>query len=100
MYNINQKSIYIIDPRFISRVNSPLVCTQYKIDYDSVRRLPSEIELLLISLRYLGVYDTTVTHLPGQIGKLRYLQSLELSSTGLIALPDSIGNLSGFISNC
>jgi leucine-rich repeat protein SHOC2 len=67
---------------------------QFGIDDDFVCQLPAEIELLAPSLLYLGVYDSTVTHLPEQIGRLTRLYSLDLFSTGLVVLPDSFGNLS------
>lgn len=63
-------------------------------DDESIRRVPSQIELLASSLVYFAVYDTTITHLPEQIGRLNYLYRLELLNTGLITLPDSINNLS------
>jgi Leucine-rich repeat (LRR) protein len=67
---------------------------ELEVDNDSVRRLSSEIQRLAPSLVTLNIYDTTITHLPEQIGKLTRLYQLQLSNTGLVALPDSIGNLS------
>ena len=68
----------------------------YEIDPDdeSVRRLPPQIELLAPSLTYFAVYDTTISHLPEQIGRLNRLYHLEFFNTVLVALPDTINNLS------
>ena len=63
-------------------------------DDDSVPGIPSEIERLGSSLRYFGVFDTELNHLPEQIGSLTRLFQLQLVNTELVALPDSIGNLS------
>ncbi len=70
---------------------------EFELDDESVPGIPSEIERLASSLTYFAVYDTTVTHLPEQIGKLTRLYQLTLSNTGLVALPDSIGNLSSLM---
>ncbi|CAF1371401.1 unnamed protein product [Adineta steineri] len=67
---------------------------EFQLDDNSIRALPSEIELLASSLKYLQVYDTPVAHLPEQIEKLRILKILILSNTGLLDLPNSIANLS------
>ncbi|CAF1325001.1 unnamed protein product [Adineta steineri] len=71
---------------------------EFELDDNSIRSLPSEIELLASSLRYLRVHDTAVAHLPKQIGKLKNLQGFLLSKTGLLDLPNSIGNLSSLTS--
>ncbi|CAF1324986.1 unnamed protein product [Adineta steineri] len=70
---------------------------EFELDDNSIRSLPSEIELLATSLTHFGVYDTPVAHLPEQIGKLRTLYYLELSNTGLLDLPNSIGDLSSLL---
>ncbi|CAF1279735.1 unnamed protein product [Adineta steineri] len=70
---------------------------EFELDDNSIRSLPSEIELLATSLIHFGVYDTPVAHLPEQIGKLRTLYYLELSNTGLLDLPNSIGDLSSLL---
>jgi Leucine-rich repeat (LRR) protein len=57
-------------------------------------QVPSEIECLRSSLTELSIYDTKITQLPNEIGKLVHLQVLKLSNTGLMSLPDSIGDLS------
>jgi len=57
-------------------------------------KIPSHIECLASSLTELSIYDTKITHLPNQIGKLINLQVLKLSNTGLKSLPHSIGDLS------
>ena len=57
-------------------------------------QIPSEIECLTSSLTELSIYNTKITHLPKEIGKLVHLQVLKLSNTGLMSLPDSIGDLS------
>jgi Leucine-rich repeat (LRR) protein len=67
---------------------------EFALDNDSVPGIPSEIERLAPSLKKFSVYDTTVGHLPEQIGKLTSLIRLELFNTGLVAIPDSIDNLS------
>jgi len=61
---------------------------------DSKQRLPAEIEYFALSLTHLGIYNTNITHLPKQIGKLKHLQFLELSNINLNSLPHVIGNLS------
>ncbi|CAF0952583.1 unnamed protein product [Rotaria sordida] len=65
--------------------------------YNTNHQLPIEIDYLASTLTHLSIYDTKITHLPEQIGKLKYLQSLELVNTNLITLPNSIGNLSSLI---
>lgn len=60
---------------------------------DFKQGLPAEIEYFASSLIHLHIYNTTITHLPEQIGKLKNLQTLKFSDTGLTSLPDSIGNL-------
>ncbi|CAF1371365.1 unnamed protein product [Adineta steineri] len=67
---------------------------EFELDDNSIRSLPSEIELLATSLQTFYVYNTPVAHLPDQIGKLRNLKRLTLSNTGLIDLPNSVGDLS------
>ena len=58
------------------------------------QQLPIEIECLALSLTDLSISNTTISHLPEQIGKLKHLQVLKLSNIGLTTLPDSIGDLS------
>lgn len=65
---------------------------------NSVYQLPTEIEYFASSLIHLGIYDTTITHLPKQLGELKQLKSLELSNTGLVSLPDTIADLSSLTS--
>lgn len=48
----------------------------------------------LVHLRYLGLKGTCVTELPMGIGKLRFLQTLDLRKTGIKQLPTSIVLLS------
>jgi len=60
-------------------------------------QIPSEIVCLTSSLTELSIYDTKITQLPNEIGKLVHLQVLKLSNTGLMSLPDSIGDLSSLI---
>jgi Leucine-rich repeat (LRR) protein len=60
---------------------------------DSDQRLPAAIERFSSSLTRLSIFDTMITQLPVQIGKLSHLQRLELSNTGLISLPNVIGKL-------
>ncbi|CAF3457406.1 unnamed protein product [Rotaria sp. Silwood1] len=52
------------------------------------------IEYFPLSLKELSIYDTNITHLSEQLGKLTNLQTLKLSNVGLTTLPDSIDNLS------
>ena len=60
-------------------------------------RLPMEIDHFASTLTELSIFHTKLTHLSEQIGKLKYLRSLELINTSLMTLPDSIGNLSSLI---
>ncbi|CAF3522069.1 unnamed protein product [Rotaria sp. Silwood1] len=62
--------------------------------YNTDHQLPIEIDHLASTLTNLGIYNTRVTHLPEQIGKLKHLQSLELVNTNLMALPNGIDGLS------
>ncbi|CAF1388077.1 unnamed protein product [Adineta steineri] len=70
---------------------------EFELDDNSIRALPSEIEMLATSLTHFAIYDTPVAHLPEQIGKLRTLYYLELSNTGLLDVPNSIGDLSSLL---
>jgi Leucine-rich repeat (LRR) protein len=55
--------------------------------------IPLEIQCLASSLTSLGIYDTTITHLPDTIGELKHLTALKISNTDLTSLPDTIGYL-------
>jgi Leucine-rich repeat (LRR) protein len=57
-------------------------------------QLPPIIQVLSSTLIKLEIEETTIRHLPNEIGKLRKLEKLTLSNTGLLSLPDSIGDLS------
>jgi Leucine-rich repeat (LRR) protein len=58
-----------------------------------LRQVPPDIQCLASSLIDLGIYDTKITHLPNEIGKLERLQILQVSNTSLISLPNTIKNL-------
>ncbi|PNT60639.1 hypothetical protein BRADI_5g02786v3 [Brachypodium distachyon] len=44
-------------------------------------------------LRYLNIYDTGISKLPGQIGDLQYLETLNAFDDSLDALPETISRL-------
>jgi Leucine-rich repeat (LRR) protein len=56
-------------------------------------QVPPDIQCLASSLIDLSIYNTKITHLPNEIGKLERLQILKVSNTDLISLPDAIKNL-------
>jgi Leucine-rich repeat (LRR) protein len=56
-------------------------------------QVPPDIQCLASSLIDLSIYNTKITHLPNEIGKLERLQILKVSNTDLISLPDTIKNL-------
>ncbi|CAM0902089.1 unnamed protein product [Alopecurus aequalis] len=47
----------------------------------------------LFQLRYLNISGTGVTALPGENGELKYLETLDASFTGLVELPGSVTRL-------
>jgi Leucine-rich repeat (LRR) protein len=65
--------------------------TSFVLFYD---QLPPIIQVLSSTLIKLEIEETTIRHLPNEIGKLTKLEKLKLSNTGLLSLPDSIGDLS------
>ncbi|CAM0145600.1 unnamed protein product [Urochloa decumbens] len=54
----------------------------------------------LLHLRYLGLRHTPVFEFPKDIGRLKFLQTLDLDATGIEELPSSVGQLTQLICLC
>lgn len=48
----------------------------------------------LVQLRYLGLYNTHIWELPGEVGNLSFLQTLDVRGTGIRELPHGVCQLS------
>ncbi|XP_044476251.1 putative disease resistance RPP13-like protein 3 [Mangifera indica] len=85
-----------------SFLDLPKVCIGFRVVrvlyldncyFENSNNLPEEIEKL-IHLKYLGLRNTSILHLPSSIGKLQSLQTLDLSTTrehgGRIQIPSEI----------
>ncbi|CAF1161940.1 unnamed protein product [Rotaria sordida] len=77
--------------KYFNMINSSIF--PYFSDNDADFQFPPEIEYLSSSLTTVYIENTKVTQLPENFGKLKNLSSFEMRNTGLINLPDAIGNL-------